>query len=105
MNELKIGWLTPTGELIECTGYEHLSTARDIAAKLGLLKNESRADDDLFNAGFVLIGRWTFLSHGWRIIWGWHHTLTPEQRRFLQPYFYNEADIDEQTLMRWLRED
>lgn len=27
MNEIKLGWLSPTAEMIECNSYEHISTA------------------------------------------------------------------------------
>lgn len=35
MNEIKLGWLSPTAEMVECNAYEHISTAYDFVAKTG----------------------------------------------------------------------
>ena len=110
MNELKLGWLSPTGEFTECGGYEHYSAARSIAESLKLHTFDSDSyrrvdeEDAVINAGYVLIGRSELFFHGWRILWSIYHTLTPEQRRFLSPYFDDESQIEEMTLVRWKEE-
>ena len=107
MTELKLGWLSPTGEFTECSNYEHANMALAIAASLGLRSYDFRnervihADEALINAGYVLVGRSTIFFHGWRICWSLYHTLTPEQRQFLEPYFEDESQIEEPTMMRW----
>ena len=101
MFDLPTGWLSPTGELIRCPSYAHVQTAYEIAKKTGLLKREYHADDDLLDAGYVQIGIGSFFHHGYLINWEYRHTLTPEQKMFLQPYFENEKAIDASTLMRW----
>ncbi len=106
-NELKTGWLSPSGEFTPCSYYEHYSTARVIAAALQVpsydFKKERRIDEEqaIIDAGYVLVGRSTVFFHGWRIEWSLYHTLTPEQRQFLEPYFQDASQIEEMTMMRW----
>ena len=33
MNKIKLGWLSPTAEMVECNAYEHIQTAYDILDK------------------------------------------------------------------------
>ena len=33
--ELKLGWLSPDGELVECNSFDHISSASEICDKLG----------------------------------------------------------------------
>lgn len=101
MLDLQTGWLSPTGEFTSCPSYAHMQTSREIAKKLGLLKREYRPDDDLIDAGYVYIGIGSFFHHGWLINWEFHHSLTPEQKSFLKPYFEDEEYIEPTTMMRW----
>ena len=109
MNNLKQGWLSPTGEFTECNSYDHIAVARSLAYPLHFpdydTRTERRVSDDekLLNAGWAYIGVSSFLCHEWRI--GWKKNLTPEQRRFLRPYF-EESDlpVNDVSVMRWAME-
>ena len=104
--DLRTGWLSPTGEFTPAAYYDHSSVAAEIAESLNMPDYDTgrerriHADEKLVRAGFVLIGR-SMLFSEWRIEWDLYHVLTPEQRRFLAPYFEVKDYIDEVTLMRW----
>ncbi len=88
MNEIKLGWLSPTAEMIECNAYEHISTAYDILEKnynMGSVFNNP--DDVLVNLGWVHICRGSILDHDYHFYWNINHFLTPEQIQYLKPYF------------------
>lgn len=109
MKELKQGWLSPTGEFVECNSYDHIAIARDLANNLNLYQfsvkqNRPLPEDTLLmNAGWVYIGISSFMCHEWRI--GWYRKLTFEQVRFLRPYF-EESDlpVNEFSVYRWKEE-
>ncbi len=111
MNDLRYGQLSPTGEFIQCGSYAHYSVAQELVESAGLKINswdrdktgrDPDAEDILFAHGYVLIGI-SELDHNYRINYSYYHTLTPEQRQFLEPYFdtpyINKWDRD-----RWERE-
>lgn len=106
MDSLRTGWLSPSGEFFPAPYGRHIDYAYEIAACLHLpdydFNTERRihADEKLINSGYVLIGRSHFWS-GWRIEWSLYHTLTPEQRIFLSPYFDDKSQIETSTYMRW----
>ena len=93
MEELKTGRLSPTGEFFSSSLYEHISIAHKLAESLHIQnydfkRNRRISDDDmLLNAGWVYIGIGVYFEHEWRI--GWNYKLTPEQIKFLRPYFEN----------------
>lgn len=92
MNEIKLGWLSPTGEMIECNAYEHISTAYDILEKnydMGSVFNNP--DDKLVNLGWVHICRGAILDHNYHFFWNMNRFLTPEQIQYLKPYFEDES--------------
>ncbi len=103
---LKTGWLSPAGEFTRAAYFDHISVATTIDDDLNLPDCDPKTgrrlqpDEKLINAGYVLIGR-SMISHGWRIEWSLYHTLTPEQRQFLAPYFEDRDHIESWALMRW----
>ena len=106
MKELKTGWLSPTGEFFQSGLYEHIDVARELADSLSLpsydFKTNRRISDDdkLLNAGWVYVGIGVYFEHEWRI--GWNIKLSPEQIRFLRPYFeQNDLPVNEIARMRW----
>lgn len=110
MNELRQGWLSPTGEFFECHSYDHYETARELAYNLSLPSIDTKLsriiseDEKLLNAGWVYIGIASFMCHEWRF--GWNRKLTSEQVRFLRPYFENGngLPVNEFCKMRWKEE-
>lgn len=104
---LRQGWLSPSGEFVECNSYDHLCVARSLAGHLNTPDYDQRrertvsADEKLMNAGWVYIGISSFMCHEWRI--GWARDLSPEQRIFLKPYF-EDGDglpVNDVAIMRW----
>lgn len=109
MDDLRQGWLSPTGEFRECSSYDHVSTAREIAEILHLpdidvkTGRQISGDDALMKCGWAYVGISSFWRHEWRI--GWDRNLTPEQVRFLRPYFEGAClPVNEYSLMRWMDE-
>ena len=88
-NELKVGWLSPSGELVECPYFDHYSTARELVNKLGYTSRPSTANDDiLVEHGWVHIGISLLGTKEWAIFW--KGFLTESQKNFLKPYFEDE---------------
>ena len=84
---MKTGWLSPTGEWFPCEVYEHLYMARKLSGEHGC-----RADDKLIERGWVKISISHWPTNRWSIWWR-HHHLTPEQKRFLKPYFAPDSEL------------
>ena len=96
MNEIKLGWLSPTAEMVECNAYGHIQAAYDILDKnydMGCVFNP---DDVLVNLGWVHICRGAILDHDYHFYWNMNRFLTPEQIQYLKPYFEDKnCPIDE----------
>lgn len=110
MHELKLGWLSPTGEFHECSPYDHIEVARELADNMRLHCYDFKAhraipaDDALQKAGWVYIGVSSLGIKEFRM--GWVRPLTPEQIRFLEPYFdpSNEISVNKYIKYRWNEE-
>ena len=90
MTELKTGWLSPDGDLYECSSYDHTSEARTIVKRFGYSPVSSQryswsADDILMANRWVYIGISSLGVREWRI--GWKTFLTEPQKIYLKPYF------------------
>lgn len=81
---LDTGWLSPTGEFFQCPTYDHIAVAQKLTGEY------YRADETIMKRGYVQISINLLGTKEWAIFWDLHHTLTPEQTRFLRPYFENE---------------
>ena len=94
---IKTGWLSPTGEWYPCPVYDHIYMAKKLA------DTTIRADEVLINRGWVQISISQLGRKEWRIYWHRHLHLSPEQKRFLEPYFALDSDfpIDELTRSFW----
>ena len=83
---MKTGWLSPTGEWYPCEVYEHIYYAKKLSGET------HRADDALIARGWVKISISHWPMKRWSIWWRrWH--LTPEQKRFLEPYFAPDSEL------------
>jgi hypothetical protein len=106
MNNLRQGWLSPTGEFFECNSYDHYETAKELAEAIFVPSINPKMhrvisdDERLLNAGWVYIGISSFMCHEWRI--SWNRKLTPEQISFLRPYFENENELPVNEFCRTL---
>lgn len=93
---MKTGWLSPTGEFIECDVCDHVYIARELTGE------GYHADDTLLKRGYVQISRSLMGNYEQKIYYDLHHNLTPEQTRFLRPYFEdNDIPMDSLAQMRW----
>lgn len=93
---MQTGWLSPTGEFIECDVYNHIYVARQ------LTHDGYHADDILLKRGYVQISRSLMGNREQAIFYDLRHTLTPEQVRFLRPYFEeNDIPVSEVARQRW----
>ena len=77
-----IGWLSPSGELVECNGYAHLDMARKITKELHIYNEDEQADDTLLRYGWVRISRLVLVDKG--ITFWLPLRITPYQRSFLR---------------------
>lgn len=92
---MQTGWLSPTGEFTECDVCDHIYIARQLTGE------DYRADVTLLARGWVQISR-SLMTHEQAIYWDLHHNLTPEQTRFLRPYFEeNDTPVSWVAQERW----
>lgn len=82
MSSIDSGWLSPSGEFIQCDPYEHIATAEKLA---GDKVPYFQADEYLMNHGWVKIYRGSYLDHKWHI--NWHGFLSEPQKSYLKPIF------------------
>lgn len=86
------GWLSPTGEFIQCNTYAHIKTADEIYSKFtGSSKCTSTPDRELLKLGWVSISIMTFFDHGFDFSHMQH--LTSEQIAFLRPYYTGQYGL------------
>lgn len=96
---LKTGWLSPTGEFFPCDTFEHIAVAEKLAGE------SYKADEILMKRGFVHISISLLGRKEWAIFWDLRHNLTPEQVRFLRPYFEeNTFPVCFSAKCRWEKE-
>ena len=101
-DDLKTGWLSPTGDFHPCYSYDHISEARSITGKFKYSECKN-PDEELMNAGWVYIGISSFMCHEWRI--GWRKFLTDYQINFLKPYFEDSLiPVNDYAVLKWKRE-
>lgn len=66
MSAIRCGWLSSSGEFIECEPYEHIAIAEKLVdGKVPYMV----ADDYLLDHGWVKIYRESFCGHKWHINW------------------------------------
>lgn len=97
MDQRPIGFLSPQGEYIKCSTYEHISVARDICKANGWESYHS-CDDILLQHGYAhmtlsLLGKKEYCVY-------WERFLTEEQKNWFKPIF--EADeTDDVISISW----
>lgn len=100
MIEQPKGFLSPTGELIECQYMEHYAIAQEICDKNGWIS--WHPIDALEARGYVHLTSTRLLGHEYFVIWD--RPLTPEQIHFLKPIFETpdeELYIPIEKMSRW----
>ena len=85
-----IGWLSPTGDLIECDGHAHVVKAMELAKRYYEPKENVRADDTLLQHGWVRISKLTYNDKG--LMFFMPERLTSIQRVFLEHVYNNATD-------------
>lgn len=104
---MKTGWLSPTGELIECAYFDHYATAKELVNKLS--KNIDKTiepDDLLLQCGYAKLGISMLGMKSYYVIR--NRKLTECQRYFLKDIIEDEnpdIPIDSLTLAQWKYED
>lgn len=89
MSELKHGWLSPTGEFIECKCWEHYETADKIYKQVFHVDDIPFVrifgeEDALYEIGWIKISRSAFGMREW-CFYG-YKIWSAEQYNFLKPY-------------------
>lgn len=82
MIEMPIGWLSPTGEIIECYTYEHTAIASNIVDKYGLASIGLSSDEVLIKNQWIHITRGQFFDHDYHVYYNLSKGPTAEQIRF-----------------------
>jgi hypothetical protein len=106
---LKLGWLSPDGELYVCNSYDHTELARDIVKQFNYPRydmqgNYFEPDDNLLNHKWVRIAVSSLGRKEWRI--SWKDFLTDYQKQFLKPYFEDtEIPMGYLAQAKWDREN
>lgn len=106
MNNLPLGWLSPTGEFVECPVCEHTVVAVEICENLNYEIKSNRCfvyDDVLLTHGWVHVSRSLIGKKEYAIYWQTH--LTPEQKIFLKPYFEDRDYVMFGSYSMWEREN
>lgn len=89
MGNLKTGWLSPTGEFLECAYYDHYFTAKEIVDRCS---KYFCADEDydryLEEHGWISIHLSLFGERRWVI--SETRYPSPEQIKFLEQYLYDD---------------
>lgn len=89
--EHKIGWLDPTGTMIECGHSDHIATARTLVDLYHYQNPDHLPEDDvLLKHGWVHVTMSLLGNREW-CIW-WENRLTDYQKNYLRPYF-EESEI------------
>lgn len=101
---LPLGWLSPTGELVECSLYDHIAVAEEIIEAYKYPDSAGPEDDYLISLGWVHISMSLMGEQGYSIYWNTSQHLSNEQFEFLQPYFEDKNKVTWFTQVRWDRE-
>ena len=89
--EVITGWLSPTGEFIKCSPYEHVFVAEKIASELGVTESY-RNDQDIMEHGWININILTFFEHG--IMFNYiKEPITNGQKVFLLKFYDEHKDF------------
>ena len=95
----RIGWLTPSAELVKCQGYSHLDAARRIVKDLHIEDDKRQPDDILIAKGWIRISRFTLNDRG--LAFWMPKYPTVYQREFLRAVFNDDpTDISKIGLER-----
>ena len=90
MIEMPIGWLSPTGEMVKCDTFEHITVAFDLANKYNFNYRDFKPDEALIKNQWIHITRSLILDHDYHVYYNLSKGPTVEQIHFLKPYFENE---------------
>lgn len=90
MIEMPIGWLSPTGEMIKCNTYEHITVAFRLVDRYVFNYTGFNPDEVLIENQWIHITRGLMLDHDYHVYYNVSKGPTIEQIHFLKPYFENK---------------
>ena len=88
---METGWLSPSGEFIECEPRNHLSIADDIAQNLNISNADCCSDDVLLEHGWIRISILSFFERGFCFS-HLKETASENQRIFLRDFYERNRD-------------
>ena len=99
------GWLSPSGEFIECDPHDHWGMAVELVEKLDLSEEDQRhADDFLIEHGWIRISFLLMLDTGY--VFSYYEIASESQRLFLRRFLEeNQESLSKQGIrnLYWLR--
>ena len=93
------GWLSPSGEFIECEPRDHLSVADGIAQNLDIYDDDCNSDDVLLEFGWIRISILEFLEYGF-VFYFVKDNASENQRLFLRDFYDKHREWISQQGMR-----
>lgn len=96
---MNTGWLSPSGEFIECEPRDHLGVADDIAQSLNIYDNNYNSDDVLLEYGWIRISILSFFEHGFHFSFI-KDNASESQRLFLHDFYDKHRDFISQQGMK-----
>lgn len=99
------GWLSPSGEFIQCHTYDHIDTAEEITEHLKNRRNGIEAEDVLYAAGWISITIAQIIEHGFRFCGGGRVKPTEIQKSMLKQFIERDdvKDFISRDGIFWLR--
>ena len=98
------GWLSPSGEFIECDPHDHWSMAVKLGEKMGLSKEDRNiAEAFLMKHGWIEISFTVMLETGYVFLY--YETASESQRLFLRQFLEeNQESLAQQGIrdLYWL---
>ncbi len=84
---MKIGWLSPTGELHPCDDETFIAVSRQLLKQYYNIRNYDKPSDRLFELRWVHINNVYFNDKPSYIIkWNFEKGFTQEQKKYLKPF-------------------
>lgn len=106
-NELKSGFISPTGEFFQVESFEHISAAEKIYNDLHGTNLHALSLNDveylLCKEGWCVIHFMTFMEHGY--MFNFYRHLTTEQKRVIRPVVEKSTErIIERSMIKLRQE-
>lgn len=87
---LSTGWLSPTGEFLECELFDHISLSKEIAKSYKHYLSEMEPSTFIENQGWIGIHISLFGKKEWIVS---SNKMTEDQYQFLRKYLQDEIPV------------